>query len=462
MKKHSQILALLFFGVLIGALDISIVGPAIPSIEKTIGMNERDISWIFSIYVLFNLVGISLMARLSDFFGRKWIYIVSLFIFGAGSLVVSLSDNISVLLIGRAIQGFGSSGIFPVASAVIGDVIPVEKRGRALGLLGAVFGLAFLMGPFIAGFMLLYFTWNSLFLINIPVVVILIIFSNFLLPSKRIEDIKRFDWEGIILLAVILSCFTLIVNTVDARDVLESLFGWPILPLLVLMLILIPILLMNERLQKEPIINIRLISNRQTRLVGLIAFGIGLFQSSMVFMPKLMVELFTISPSTASFMLAPVVIATAFGSPLAGRLVDKIGSRKIIATGLILSSVALFLFSFLVKSSLYIYISGALLGCGLTMRSSLNYIMLNEVPAKERASTQGFLIIFISTGQLTGSALFGSLTQSFGKGLNGFGYAFLIMAGLAFLLAVSSLFLKSRKHELENIVQKPWIIWINS
>ena len=454
MNKNSRILALLFFGVLIGALDISIVGPAIPSIEKTIGMNERDVSWIFSIYVLFNLVGISLMARLSDVFGRKWIYMIALFIFGTGSLIVSLSDNISVLLVGRAIQGFGSSGIFPVAAAVIGDVIPVEKRGRALGLLGAVFGLAFLLGPFIAGFVLLYFTWNSLFLINIPIVVILIIFSNFLLSSRRVDDLKRFDWEGIILLAAVLTCFTIIVNSIDARDMIESLFSWPILPLFVLMCILIPILLMLEKLQSEPIINLKLIAGRQTRLVGFIAFGIGLFQSSMVFMPKMMVALFNISPSQASFMLAPVVIATAIGAPLSGRLVDKIGSRKIIATGLLLSSVALFLFSFLVKNPIYIYISGALLGCGLSIRASLSYIMLNEVSERERAATQGLLIIFISIGQLTGSALFGTLTQSFGKGLNGFGYAYLSMAGLALILGVSSFFLKNRKRELENINQQ--------
>ena len=361
-------------------------------------MNERDVSWIFSIYVLFNLVGISLMARLSDVFGRKWIYMIALFIFGTGSLIVSLSDNISVLLVGRAIQGFGSSGIFPVAAAVIGDVIPVEKRGRALGLLGAVFGLAFLMGPFIAGFVLLYFTWNSLFLINIPVVVILIIFSNFLLSSRRVDDLKRFDWEGIILLAAVLTCFTIIVNSIDARDMIESLFSWPILPLFILMCILLPILLMLEKLQSEPIINLKLIAGRQTRLVGFIAFGIGLFQSSMVFMPKMMVALFNISPSQASFMLAPVVIATAIGAPLSGRLVDKIGSRKIIATGLLLSSVALFLFSFLVKNPIYIYISGALLGCGLSIRASLSYIMLNEVSERERAATQGLLIIFISIG----------------------------------------------------------------
>ena len=202
-RKNTYILILLFIGVLMGALDISIVGPAIPSIEKTIRVTEKDLSWIFSIYVLFNLVGISFMTKLSDLFGRKSIYILAVAIFGAGSLVVSFSHDITYLLIGRAIQGFGSSGIFPVALAVIGDVFPVEKRGRALGLIGAVFGLAFLIGPFIAGSMLLYFDWNALFLINIPFVVLLIIFAFMLLPGKTVDKEVKFDWTGIIILGII-------------------------------------------------------------------------------------------------------------------------------------------------------------------------------------------------------------------------------------------------------------------
>ena len=137
--KKNQILALLFVGVLMGALDISIVGPAIPAIEKTIAADKQLISWIFSIYVLSNLVGISLMARLSDLFGRRKIYMLALSIFAAGSLIVALSHNFSILLAGRAVQGFGASGIFPVASAVVGDIFPPEKRGRVLGLIGAVF-----------------------------------------------------------------------------------------------------------------------------------------------------------------------------------------------------------------------------------------------------------------------------------------------------------------------------------
>jgi MFS family permease len=447
-KNNIKILILLFVGVLMGALDISIVGPAIPSIENTIKVTERDLSWIFSIYILFNLVGISLMARLSDFYGRRWIYMGCAAIFGLGSLVVSSSHDITVLLIGRGIQGFGSSGIFPVALAVIGDIFPMEKRGRALGLIGAVFGIAFILGPFIAGIMLIYFDWNALFLINLPISLLLVIFAWILLPSKRSENTVHFDWEGIIMMGIILTCFTLALNNIDANDPLNSLGSFKVLPFLLIVCILTPLLLILEMKHPDPVLNVKLFVLRQVRLVGFIAVGLGMFQSSIVFLPKLAVSLFGVVPSKASFMLLPVVIATAIGSPLGGRLVDRIGSRIIIFSGLVISTISLFLLSLLLHEILYFYLAEALLGLGLAMRASLNYIMLNEVSAKERASTQAILLIFISIGQLTGAAIIGSMASTIGNGLKGFGIAFLLMACISFLLIIFSWFLKNRQQEL--------------
>ncbi len=120
------------------ALDIAIVGPALPAIQDTFGVSERAIAWVFSMFVLFNLVGLPLMAKLSDVFGRRLVYTLDILLFGVGSIIVAFSPSFTVLLIGRAVQGVAASGIFPVASAVIGDVFEPERRGRALGVLGAV------------------------------------------------------------------------------------------------------------------------------------------------------------------------------------------------------------------------------------------------------------------------------------------------------------------------------------
>jgi len=420
----------------------------IPSIQKTIQVDLRLIGWIFSIYVLFNLVGISLFAKLSDLFGRRSIYIISVSIFAVGSLVVSFSSNFTELLIGRAIQGFGASGIFPVASAVVGDVFPPEKRGRVLGLIGAVFGIAFILGPIIAGTMLSFFHWNSLFLINIPIAIAIIIGSIKILPNKRMESKSKFDWKGILLMGLLLVSFAFGINQIDAHNFYKSLLSIDVYPFLIVSILLLILFLWIEKKATMPVLKISIFLNRQIRLVGLIALGTGLLQASFIFIPDFAVGLFNVDSAKASFMLIPVVIATAIGSPLFGRLIDKIGSRIVIFTGLIFAGSGFFILQLNNLQLLLFYTAGALIGLGLSILagSALRYIMLNEMLPEDRAATQGLVTIFISIGQLIGGALIGVITVS-EIGVLGYLDAFLYLSISIFILALLSLRLKSRKQE---------------
>lgn len=449
-KTNSRILALLFVGVLMGALDISIVGPAIPAIEKSINVNRQLMSWIFSIYVLANLVGISLMAKLSDSYGRRRIYIISLAIFSIGSIVVALSHDFSILLAGRVIQGFGSSGIFPVASAVVGDIFPPEKRGRALGLIGSVFGIAFILGPVIAGVVLKFFVWNDLFYINIPIAVVLIYFSHKLLPSKPVDNISKIDWKGITILGLFLSAFAYGINRIDANAFAESLLSVKVLPFLIFSLCAFILLIYVEKGISVPVVNPRLFLARQIRITGLIAIGTGIFQASFVFLPSMAIASFNVSLASASFMLMPVVIATAIGSPISGRLIDRYGSRLLIIAGLILATIGFILLSSVTDKKLIFYLGGAFLGFGFAILSgsALRYIMLNEVSVTERASTQGLITIFVSIGQMTGAAIIGTMVASGKTSSAGYKQVFMIISVFAFILAVSGVFLKNRASEL--------------
>ena len=122
-----------------GALDIAIVGPALPALRDAFGVDDRAVAWVFTIYVFFNLVGAPLMSKLSDRYGRRTIYLLDIGLFALGSLGVAASMNFTMLLASRALQGISAGGIWPVASAVVGDTFPQEKKGSALGLIGAVF-----------------------------------------------------------------------------------------------------------------------------------------------------------------------------------------------------------------------------------------------------------------------------------------------------------------------------------
>ena len=200
-KTRNQILLVLFVGVLMGALDIAIVGPALPTIRKDFAVDDRAMAWVFAMYVLFNLISVPLMAKLSDMFGRRAIYILDVTLFAVGSLFVAISPTFWMILVGRAVQGFGAGGIFPVASAVIGDTFPPEKRGGALGLIGAVFGIAFLIGPILAGVMLAFLSWHWLFIVNLPIAVAVVFAAMRILPNARAAQQKSFDFVGMLVLA---------------------------------------------------------------------------------------------------------------------------------------------------------------------------------------------------------------------------------------------------------------------
>jgi len=452
MEQHrnGKILALLFTGVLMGALDISIVGPAIPAIEQTINVDHRSLSWIFSIYILFNLVGVSFLAKLSDLFGRRNIYILSVAVFALGSGIVAMSNNITFLLVGRAVQGFGSSGIFPVASAVIGDIFPPEKRGRTLGMIGAVFGIAFIIGPVIAGFLLLWFKWNALFLVNLPIAAVVIFYSWRMLPSKRKSLKPHFDWIGMILIAVLVSSFAYGINNIEAVDGFRGILSKDVFPFLLVALLTLPLFAFLEKRSPSPVVKIQLFDVKQIRIVGVVAFGTGIIQAVTIFVPEMAVTVFRVSTSQASFMLIPFVLAIAIGSPLAGRLIDKIGSRAIVMTGLLLAASGLLVFYINAASRFNFYSAGILMGLGSAMLqgSALRYIMLNEVQPSERALGQGIITLFTSTGQMTGATLIGIIVASIPSGLDGYSDSFLLIACIALFFMLISYRLKSRSEEL--------------
>ena len=407
-KNSNKLMALLFVGVLMGALDISIVGPAIPSIEEALKIDNLYIGWIFSIYILFNLMGISLFARLSDIFGRRIIYVIALLIFATGSLIVSFSNSFELLLAGRAIQGFGASGIFPVATAIVGDIYTPDKRGKMLGIIGAVFGLAFMVGPFIAGGMLHYFTWNTLFIINVPIAALLIYYSFKILPAKTTTVVNKIDWSGIIFLGVGLAAFTFGVNNIEVNN-LNSLLSTKVLLSLLIAIFSFIALLFSEKKATSPILKFSFFKNNQIVFAGILAIVTGLVQSVFIFIPKFVVDNFHVSPSAASFMLTPFVLATAIGSPIFGRMIDKYGVKPIIISGLSFLFVGFILLYATGNSLMLYYSSGVAIGLGLSVLSgsSLRYIMLNNTCVDDRAISQGMITIFTSVGQLSGAAIVG-------------------------------------------------------
>ncbi|MEI6291950.1 MAG: MFS transporter, partial [Chloroflexota bacterium] len=384
-KTRNKLLLVLFLGVLMGALDIAIVAPALPSIQKFFGVGDRILAWTFTIYVLFNLISTPLMAKLSDTFGRRSIYTLDVTLFAIGSIIVALSPSnlFGVLLFGRALQGFGAGGIFPVASAVIGDTFPPEKRGGALGLIGAVFGLAFLVGPILGGIILSVTGWEWLFIINLPIAAIVIIMGWRLLPVTHREKTLPFDWAGMLSLGTMLAALSIGINQINVKDFFSSLVSLNVWPFLLTGIVLLFIFPRIEKKAVDPILNLRLFESRQTVLTSILSAGAGLGESGMVFIPALAVAALPtiINTKNASYLLMPVVLAMAVGSPLVGRLLDKFGSKIMVFGGTLLLAIGMsMLSSGALISSLWGFIaSAAVIGLGLSslLGAPMRYIMLN-------------------------------------------------------------------------------------
>jgi len=454
-KARNRLLLVLFIGVLMGALDIAIVGPALPTIRDYFGVDDRAAAWIFSIYVLFNLVGTPLMAKLSDLYGRRSIYILDVLIFAAGSLVVAAAPAFAWVLVGRAIQGLGAGGIFPVASAVIGDTFPPEKRGQALGLIGAVFGLAFIIGPIVGG-LLLMAGWRWLFVINLPIAAVVIAMGLRVLPTtRRTLSSQRlpFDLAGMLTLGVALASLAFGINGIDTKFFGSSLASPRVWPFLAVAAVLIVAFYAIEHRAADPIVRPGLLGNGQLRLTNALAAGAGLGESGLVFVPALAIAAFGMTSSTASFMLMPVVLALAVGSPVVGRLLDRLGSKVIILAGAALLALGMALLSMAAGSLGLFILAGVVIGLGLSalLGAPMRYIVLNEAPPADRGAAQGVLTVFTGVGQLMAGAFIGAVAASAGGGTKGYSTAYLIVAVVALVLTLLALGLKSRAAELATV-----------
>lgn len=452
-RVRNRLLLVLFVGVLMGALDIAIVGPALPAIQADFGVDDRSLAWVFTIYVLANLIGTPLMAKLSDRAGRRSIYVLDVALFALGSLVVALSPSFGVLLLGRAIQGLGAGGIFPVASAVIGDTFPVEKRGSALGLIGAVFGVAFLIGPILGGVILLVLNWHWLFLVNLPIAAALIVAALRLLPTTRPQQRRPFDWAGMIVLTALLTAMTYGMNQLDTANLRASLAMPQVWGFLLLAAVLVPVFVLVEQRAKDPVLHLSLFTRRQMTLVNLLAWLSGFTEAAIVFVPALLVAAFAVAESTASFMLLPVVLVMAVGSPLAGRTLDRTGSRTVVLIGVSVLASGLLLVGLLPITLVAFYGAAALVGLGLSwlLGAPLRYIMLNEAPRPQRAAAQAALALSTRVGQLLGGAVVGAVAASRGGGVAGYQQAFLIIGAVTLVFIVGALALKRHPEEMATV-----------
>ena len=450
-KTRNLILILFLIGVFMGSLDTGIIGPVLPSIEQSFSLTSRESSWIFTFFVIFFMIGSPVMAKFSDFYGRKKIFIMDVLLFGIGSCLIAFSFNIESIFLGRIIQGFGCGGIFPVAGAFIGDAFPLEERGKALGILGSVFGISAIGGPLV-GAVLIPYGWNWCFTINIPISIFLILFAAYILPNSENSRKLKIDYLGIIILSLLAIFLAYGLNQIDSSNFINSLLSLNVAPFLLAFIILIPIFLKIEKKAQESIVAIDMLENKEIRIACIETLSYGIIYSSAIFIPSLVILSMGLNDQLASLILIPILGANAVAAPILGKILDSTGSRKLMMIGTIILTIGLIAIAIYPHNLILFIAAGCLVGVGMVtiIGAPLRYIVLSEAKPTERGAGQAIVNMLSSAGQLIGGALIGGIIASF-SGIIGYKVSLILAAIVAFIAFLFTLKLKSRDEQMETM-----------
>ena len=450
-KTRNLILILFLIGVFMGSLDTGIIGPVLPSIEQTFNLTSRESSWIFTLFVITFMIGSPIMAKFSDFYGRKKIFILDVVLFAVGSFLIAFSFSIESIFLGRIIQGFGCGGLFPVAGAFIGDAFPLNERGKALGILGSVFGISAIGGPLV-GAALIPFGWNWCFTINIPISVFLILLAWKILPDFQNQRKLKIDYLGILILCMLSVFLAYGLNQIDSSNFADSLMSLNVAPFLILFIALIPVFFVIEKRAEESIVPIHMLKNREISIACIETLCYGIIYSSVIFVPSLVILSMGLNDQIASLMLIPILGANAVAAPILGKILDSVGSRTIMAAGTLMLSVGLTVIAVYPNNFILFIIAGCVIGVGMVtiIGAPLRYIVLSEAKPTERGAGQAIVNMLSSAGQLIGGALIGGIIASF-SGIAGYKVSLFLAAIVAFIAFLFTLKLKGRDEQMKTM-----------
>ncbi|MEN2472339.1 MDR family MFS transporter [Burkholderia sp. GS2Y] len=404
------IVAALLLVMLLSALDQTIVSTALPTIVGELGGLDQ-LSWVVTAYLLSSTVVLPLYGKLGDLYGRKIVLQAAIVLFLAGSALCGVAQDMTQLIVLRALQGLGGGGLMVVTMAAIGDLVPPDRRARYQGMFGGVYGLATIIGPLLGGFLVEHLSWRWIFTINLPLGFLALAVIGIAFRPHTAHVKHRIDYMGAAFLATALTCVILFTSEGG------SLLPWTSPQLwmtLVLGLVAIGGFIYEERLAAEPIIPLELFRHRTFVLVSLIGFVVGtaLF-GSVTFIPLYLQVVKGSTPSQAGMQLLPMMGGMLAMSVISGRLISRLGSYRMFPiAGTLIGGIALALLSTLTLDTplhtMYAYM--ALLGIGLGMvMPVLTLAVQNTVEFRHMGVATSGATLFRSIGSSIGVAAFGAL-----------------------------------------------------
>lgn len=404
------IFSALLLVMLLAALDQTIVSTALPTIVSDLGGLE-SLSWVVTAYLLASTIVVPLYGKFGDLFGRKIVLQTAIVLFLLGSVLCGVAQNMTQLVLLRALQGLGGGGLMVVTMAAIGDIIPPADRGRYQGMFGGVFGLATVVGPLIGGFLVEHLSWRWIFYINLPlgIVALLVIGTAFKPHIVRVKH--EIDYMGAAFLASALTCIIMFTSQGGTILPWSSPQLWFTLALAILS---IAGFIYEERQAAEPIIPLALFRERTFVLSSLIGFivGMALF-GSVTFLPLYLQVVKNSTPSEAGMQLLPLMGGLLVTSIIGGQIISKIGRyRYFPIIGTFIACIGMFLLASIDNATplhtMYLYMG--LLGAGLGMVMQVLVLAVqNSVAYKHMGVATSGAMMFRSIGGSIGVAAFGAL-----------------------------------------------------
>ncbi len=423
-RRFGALLAVYLLGIFMGAIDTGIVTPARTIIQNDLGVGDQTGIWMLTIYTLAYAASIPVMGKLADRYGRKPVYLLSITLFGIGSLLCGLSQDVGsfgMLIAARAIQAVGGGGIIPIATAEFGTSVPPEKRGMALGLVGGVYGVANIFGSSAGSLILDVFgtaNWQFIFYVNVPISVVIIAAGLAFLPNHKAGSVAKIDLLGITLLVTMILSLLYGLRNIDFFDFADSITSTDVYPFLLGFLLLLPLLLLAERRADDPVLNVGYFTDFTIGVTLLLALLSGVVLMGVVFVPQFAENALRIPAGEGGYFVIILGLASGVGAPLSGPLTDRFGPKVVLGFGLGVSAIAAAAgVWWAIPSPSWASVCTTLalmgLGLGFTIGSPLNYMMLDRTPAEESNSALATLSLVRSIGTTLAPAfLVGFLAQA--------------------------------------------------
>ncbi|WP_327089221.1 MFS transporter [Nonomuraea sp. NBC_01738] len=409
-KGLGLIIIALMLGMLLAALDQTIVSTALPTIVSDLGGLEQ-LSWVVTGYMLASTVSTPLWGKLGDQFGRKGLFIAAIIIFLIGSALCGLSQSMTQLIVFRSIQGLGGGGLMVLAQAIVGDVVPPRQRGKYQGFFGAVFAVSSIVGPLLGGLFVDHLSWHWVFYINLPIGVIALIVIIAVLPGHESTTRHKIDYAGVVLIGGATSCLVLIATWGGTT------YPWTDPVIIGLAVAAVAMLIgayFVEKHAAEPIMPLKLFTYRAFTMSSLVGFviGFGMF-GALTYLPLYLQTVQGVSATMSGVHLLPMMVGMLSLSIISGQVISKTGRYKYFPiAGTFIATIGMFMLSQLSEntSTLAMSIDLLVLGIGLGMTMQVLVIVVqNAVGYEDLGVATSGATFFRSIGGSFGVATLGSV-----------------------------------------------------